>query len=904
MEIILKGSSMICPAQDTPKQTQWISNLDMVMTMYHFPLVYFYKPNGSSDFFKSQVLKEALSKTLVPFYPLAGRLGTDENGRIQIICNGEGALFIEAETTSAIDDFGDFAPSSKLRQLVPTLDYSADISTHPLVISQVTTFKCGGVCLGIGIHHTLADGTSVFAFINSWSDIARGLSLGAAPLIDRTLLRARVPPTPKFHHVEYDSSPSLNASISNSESNPKPLSVSTFRITKDQIHTLKAKSIKDGRNTTHNILAAYIWRCASKARGLLDDQATKLYIPTNGRSRLCPPLPSGYLGNVLFTTATIALSGNLQSEPFMNTIDRVQKAIEKMDNEYLRSALDYLEKLPNVMSVRHGAHTFKSPNLYIINWMRLPIHDADFGWGRPIYVGPANVVHEGKIYLLPSPTDDGSLSLVACLQTSHMELFRKHLYQAPPPLRWFPTTKILSIFASAIALQVTEEMEINVKGSSLICPAQDTPKERQWISNLDEVMTTYHVLLLYFYKPNGSSDFFKAQVLKEALSKTLVPFYPMAGRLGRDGSGRLEIECNAEGVLWIEAETTSAIDDLGEFVPSLKLRQLVPTVDYSKDTSSYPLVMAQVTTFKCGGVSLGIGTHHTLADGTSCLHFINSWSDTARGLSQIRVVPIIDRTLLRARVPPTPRFHHAEYDPPPSLSTSTSIFKLDPNPKHSYVSVFKITLDQLNTLKAKSFNKENKATYSTYTILAAHIWRCAIKARGLSDDQPTKLYMPTNGRPRLHPPLPSSYLGNAMFTASLTALSGHLQSEPFINTIERIHGALKRMDNEYLRSALDYLQKLPDITAARRGPQTFQCPNLNIINWMRLPIHDANFGWGRPIYMGPANVVHEGKIYLLPSPTNDGSLSLVACLETSHMKLFQKHLYEGLMSFDKIKARY
>ena len=112
------------------------------------------------------------------------------------------------------------------------------------------------------------------------------------------------------------------------------------------------------------------------------------------------------------------------------------------------------------------------------------------------------------------------------------------------------------------------------------------------------------------------------------------------------------------------------------------------------------------------------------------------------------------------------------------------------------------------------------------------------------------------------------------------------------------------MDNEYLRSALDYLEKLPDITAARRQPQTFQCPNLNIINWMRLPIHDANFGWGRPIYMGPANVVHEGKIYLLPSPTDDGSLSLVACLETSHMKLFQKHLYEGLMEFDKIRARY
>ncbi|XVF48393.1 hypothetical protein PTKIN_Ptkin03bG0186800 [Pterospermum kingtungense] len=344
----------------------------------------------------------------------------------------------------------------------------------------------------------------------------------------------------------------------------------------------------------------------------------------------------------------------------------------------------------------------------------------------------------------------------------------------------------------------------------MICPAQDTPKERQWISNLDAVEAIYHVPLSYFYKPNGSSDFFKSQVLKEALRKTLVPFYPMAGRLGSDENGRLQIICNAEGVLFIEAETTAAIDDLGDFVHSLKLRQLV-------------------TTFKCGGVSLGIGIHNTFSDGTSSLDFINRWSEIARGLSPIRGAPLIDRTLLKARVPPTPTFHHVEYDPPPSL-----MFNLDPKSK-PFVSVFKITHNQLNALKAKSFKNDNTTKYSTYAILAAYIWRCVCKARGLLDDQPTKLYIPTNGRPRLNPPLRPSYLGNVTFIASLIDLSGNLQSEPFINTVEKIHGTLKRMDSEYLQSALDYLEKLPDITAARREPEVFQCPNLNVINWSRLP---------------------------------------------------------------------
>ncbi|TYI24374.1 hypothetical protein ES332_A06G229700v1 [Gossypium tomentosum] len=125
----------------------------------------------------------------------------------------------------------------------------------------------------------------------------------------------------------------------------------------------------------------------------------------------------------------------------------------------------------------------------------------------------------------------------------------------------------------------------------------------------------------------------------------------------------------------------------------------------------------------------------------------------AKGLPQISMPPLIDhdRTLLRARVPPTPRFHHLEYDPPPFLNTTTSLHPK--NHKPSTVSVFKITQNQLNNLKAKSRERGNKTNYSTYTILAAYIWRCATKARGLSYDQPTKLHMPINGRPRLHPPI-------------------------------------------------------------------------------------------------------------------------------------------------------
>ncbi|XVF89294.1 hypothetical protein PTKIN_Ptkin19aG0118700 [Pterospermum kingtungense] len=294
-------------------------------------------------------------------------------------------------------------------------------------------------------------------------------------------------------------------------------------------------------------------------------------------------------------------------------------------------------------------------------------------------------------------------------------------------------------------------MEITIMKSTMVYPAEDTPRTSLWVSNMDLVMTRHHISFVFFYKPNGSSNFFDAEVLKEALGKILVPFYPIAGRLGYNDNGRHEIVCNAEGLLFTEAETTSAMDDL-------------------------------VTSFKCGGVSVGVSLQHTLADGTSALHFINSWADTARGLSP-SIAPFLDRTLLRARDPPTPRFRHVEFEPSPTLRTVS-----DPEaPRPSIVSVFKITADQVKALKAKVLDcSPDKAKYSTYSILTAHIWRCVTKARQLPKDQEVKLIMAVDGRNRLCPPLPPGYFGNVIFIAAPVVAANDVVSEPFIDTVKRV----------------------------------------------------------------------------------------------------------------------
>ncbi|KAE8664280.1 Shikimate O-hydroxycinnamoyltransferase [Hibiscus syriacus] len=432
-------------------------------------------------------------------------------------------------------------------------------------------------------------------------------------------------------------------------------------------------------------------------------------------------------------------------------------------------------------------------------------------------------------------------------------------------------------------------MEVTVKKTTMVTPCEDTPRTSLWVSNIDLVMTVYHISVVYFYKPNGSSDFFDIKVLREALSKVLVSFYPFAGRLGYDENGRLEIVCNAEGVVFSEAETSSVMDDfIQDFSDGSKVPQLAPKFDCSGGISSYPLLGVQVTTFKCGGVSVGVTSQHTVADGPADGHFINSWADMARGMCPT-IAPVLDRSFLRARDPPTPKFRHVEFEPSPTLKTVS-----DPSiHRPSVVSVFKITAAQVKALKDQVDETSGNTKYSTNSILAAHIWRCAVKARDLALDQQIRLTIPIDSRNRLRPPLPPGYFGNAIFYAPLDGLAGEFQSEPFIDTVKKIHEIVNRMDDEYLRSGIDLIETTADVKTVRRGAETMRCPNLSINSWVWLPIQEADFGWGGPVFMRPANIVHEGKVYILPSSTGDGSLTLVTRLETDHVKRFGTLLYSS-----------
>ncbi|KAH9299296.1 hypothetical protein KI387_030978, partial [Taxus chinensis] len=130
---------MVKPSIPLPKTVLQLStahNMPVVRAIIHNNLMV-YKASDKICADPAQVIREALSKVLVHYFPFAGRLRYKENGDLEVDCTGEGVPFVEAmvdSNLSVLEDLDD--PNPSYGDLLYALPLNTDIVDHYLLIVQ------------------------------------------------------------------------------------------------------------------------------------------------------------------------------------------------------------------------------------------------------------------------------------------------------------------------------------------------------------------------------------------------------------------------------------------------------------------------------------------------------------------------------------------------------------------------------------------------------------------------------------------------------------------------------------------------------------------------------------------------------------------------------------------------
>ncbi|KAJ0488322.1 putative transferase [Helianthus annuus] len=455
----------------------------------------------------------------------------------------------------------------------------------------------------------------------------------------------------------------------------------------------------------------------------------------------------------------------------------------------------------------------------------------------------------------------------------------------------------------------TTKMRVITTLSSMIKPGGPTWSGRLALSELDQTGMTTHVPTIYFYTKPSENWHTVLQTLKASLTTTLVHFYPLAGRLSSIARGRLELNCNANGVCFTEAYADVKLVDLGDFFQYPFFDQLMPSVDYrNTPIEDTPLLLLQVTRFLCGGWSLGFFISHVAVDGQSALHFLSEWARVCRG-EPMGYPPYLDRKVLRAGYPPTVTFNgnieqHAQCSPPPILIGQSS----NENERRQETTVTMLKLTE--TLVEKLLNKANKnhklesgRCFTRYEAVTAHAWRTACKIRNLEPEQKTSIGICIDVRRRMNPPLPEKYFGNAIVDLIATGTSGELVSSTLGFVSSKIRDTINKVDTDYVNSVIDFLKNQEDLSKFQdhlqlsnneKGP-FYGNPNLGVISWLTLPMYGIDFGWGKELFTGPGtNDAEDGDFLILRGVEGVRSLIVAVCLQVRHIEDFKRVFYQSI----------
>ncbi|WVZ87371.1 hypothetical protein U9M48_034012 [Paspalum notatum var. saurae] len=829
-------------------------------------------------------LKSSLAATLAKHAPLAGRLHyLADTGDVAILCStgdddAGGVKFVAAECDADVNRLaGDEEQDvDTFERLVPELDTSQ--LPHPLLAVQATRLGGGGVALGLTLHHGVADGRSLWAFVGAWAAACRGdRAPPAPPVFDRA--RVRMPGGDELaRQVLRKYAPNLPraclpASIEELKEDRTRFCRRTFTVDAQQVQRLKARisqQLGEAQEqgapplrrppSTFVAVTALAWTCFARCRPFPADDDMVLTLFADVRDRLDPPAGADYFG----TCITMCVARLPAREVQLHAERALAAAAAALQGAVQGMAEDPLGGWPGWEFLRIFGEL---PMDRLVNMSGSPgfrVYEvADFGWGRPARTENVAMNRDGQVALVRARDGEGVQVSVSMLQRAHMDAFSEDYVAAPAP----------AVPAEPIKLNAMEA---------------------QWVA----IPQLQHLLLFEGDKKQLPPFDAMLQSLRSSLAATLASHAPLAGKLHHlADTGDVAIRCSAdgdEGVKFVAAESDADVRGLArdEDHDVQMFERLVPELDLGLLPA--PLLAVQATRLAGGGVALGITAHHAVVDGGSLWRFVEAWAAACRGDTPPAPPPVFDRS--RVKLPGGDELARSilrKYLP--NLPDATMPWSQQEDHRQFTRRTFTLDTQDMGRLKQRivrlgeAHGAPLRRPPSRFVAVLALAWTCFVRAKAFAGDENVSLFFFADARDRLDPPAGAEYFG-ACLTGCLAKLPAReLHAEGALAAAaSALQGAVRRMVE-------DPLDSWPGWEFFRLGADDFSDRAINVSGSPSFRAYQvADFGWGRPRRTENVRMNRDGQVALVGARDGEGVQVSVSILQRAQMDAFKAEFLDQL----------
>nr|QXN66176.1 acyltransferase 1 [Boswellia serrata] len=404
MEVRTISTEIIKPSSPTPShlRVHKLSVLDQLTPDIYFSILLFYSGLAWKRTTKalqlSDHLKKSLSETLTHYYPFAGRVNDDDKS---VNCDDSGAIFIEAQVTNKMSEILKQPQMDTLAQLCPRNVSNNTLTSQPNLAVQVNYFYCGGVAIAVCFRHVVADASAVANFIKNWAAIARGVSDHHITKNDIVFDCSSIFPPQELS--------GLLKSLFEKHCSTKEIVRKRFTFDVAKIAALRDKINEGSCNldgptrfeaVSTLILSAVIAAVKERDQSSTCPKYLAAFIPVNLRKRMNPPFPEQCIGNIYQATQITWPIEKTMSD-YKCLAAKLKESIKMINDNYVRKLhegggyADLLRKEDNSINLI-GTEV---QSFAVSGWCRFPFYEADFGWGKPMWVSTTFRVDNNAILL-------------------------------------------------------------------------------------------------------------------------------------------------------------------------------------------------------------------------------------------------------------------------------------------------------------------------------------------------------------------------------------------------------------------------------------------------------------------------------------------------------------------------